>query len=204
MLLAGAGGITAIVTGFFVYKMIFYHSEMNTIEEELNQVKDAKVTSIWGHEDITLEEVSARVNVKNKGDVVLWGLSEDVFDYPNRVVLNEIGGYIFRIYTCKMGAMSVGYSIDIGKNSLLGNLIGMEFNSPGDVIANYDKIISVLSNLKQYPEKNHFKGNGFEQYLYIKHGASADTDPVFLLSGAEDAFKFSKTLPWEDSKCTDF
>ena len=123
-LLTAAGLAGLIVVSHLVYMKFFYFREMNSIKDELNEIEGVDVVDIWGHEDITLEEVTARLRVKGKGEIVMYGLSKDVFSYPTRVPITEIGGYSFTTYTCT-GFIGIGSSIDIGKNTPLGDSIGI-------------------------------------------------------------------------------
>ena len=96
-----------------------YYKEMNQIKDELNNLENVEVVNIWGHRDITLEEISARIRIEGKGEVVLANLSSDVFNYPNSVKILEIGGYSFTSFSWNGG---VGPSINIGIKGELGHL----------------------------------------------------------------------------------
>lgn len=134
----------------------YYNRELRQIKNELNEIENVEVKNIWGHEDLTLEEVSARIYIKNKGEIVLNNLSKDIYDYPNRIVISEIGGLSFTHFSC-VSSIGIGSSIDIGKKSNLGKLIGKEFKTVKDVVKNYDLILNTLKNLKQTPELNYFE-----------------------------------------------
>lgn len=73
----------------------FYKSELYWIKFKLSNIETAEVKNIWGDDDITLEEISARIYVKDKGEIVLANLSHDVKKYPLKVIINEVGGYSF-------------------------------------------------------------------------------------------------------------
>lgn len=97
-----------------------------------------------------------------------------------------------------MNSIVIGSSIDVGKNSNLGKLIGKEFKTVKDVVKNYDLILNTLKNLKQTPELNYFESINEEEYLIIQKVKSKDKDPIFNLIGVEDAFEFAKTLKWKN------
>lgn len=178
----------------------YYYREMRQIKNELNEIENVEVKNIWGHDDLTLEEISARIYIKNRGEIVLNNLSKDVYDYPNRIVISEIGGLSFTHFSC-VNSIGIGSSIDVGKNSKLGKLIGKEFKTIKDVVKNYDLILNTLKNLKQTPELNYFESENEEEYLIIQKVKSKDEDPIFNLVGAENAFEFAKTLKWKNCDC---
>ncbi len=181
-------------TGIFVYKHFFYYKEMEAIKSDLNQMKNVEVVNIWGHEDITLEEVSARIKIANKGELVLNNLNEGDFGYPDYVSIMEIGGYSFTHFS---GNGGIGPSIDIGTNGDLGKLIGKRFNNVKDVIDNYDLILSAIKNLKTSPDINYFEDQNSESYLLIENKDSKDQDPIYNLVGIENKFEFAKTMTWK-------
>ena len=178
----------------------YYNLELRQIKNELNEIENVEVKNIWGQEDLTLEEVSARIYIKNKGEIVLNNLSKDVYDYPNRIVISEIGGLSFTHFSC-VNSIGISSSIDVGKNSNLGKLIGKEFKTVRDVIENYDLILKTLKNLKQKPELNYFESKNKEEYLIIQKVKSKDKDPINNLVGVDNAFEYAKKLKWKNCDC---
>lgn len=188
---------------YFFYSHFIYYGELHKIEDSLNETADVNVMAIWGHEDITLEEVSARVKLKNKGELVLDNLNSNDNRYPEKVIITEIGGYSFSKFTCSR-SLGIGPSIDIGTKSDLGKIINIEFKTAKDVITNYDKIYHVIDSLAKPKKLIYFSGDKYEQYLLIKSTKSKDQDPIFNLDGIENEFEFAKTLKWKCKECTDF
>ena len=193
------GLLICLAAALIVYWKIFYVREMNQIKSELNKLENVEVVNIWGHQDITLEEISARLRIKEKGEIVLGGLSSDVFNYPYSVSISEIGGYSFIWFDCNGG---IGSGINIGTQWGLGySFIEKEFHTVKDVLDSYDLILETIENLKMSPEINHFETETSESYLLVKNEKSLDQDPIFNLVGIESLFDFARTLQWnrEDS-----
>ena len=188
--------ICLILTGF-VYFKIFYVQEMNEIKDNLNEIENVELINIWGNEDVTLENISARILVKNKGEIVLHGLSEDSFKYPKRIPI-EIEGYSFISFSCNGG---IGSTADIGTDNELGNIIGKEFHTVEEIVKNYDIIISKIETLKLFPEINHFETENNESYLLIRKVNTNDIDPTFNLNDLKSKFDFAKTLKWNRVDC---
>jgi len=192
------GLLGCFIGALFAYHQFFYLGEMNEIEDELNQIENVEVLGIWGHEDLTLEEVSARLKIKDKGEIVLYGLSEDSFDYPKSVPIIEIGGYSFTWFSCNGG---IGPSFGIGTDDVFGNLTDKEFHSVKSVVDDYDYIIDLIESLKMAPELNHFETTNSERYLLVSSENSEDQDPIYNLIGIESGFEFAKTLKWNREDC---
>ena len=171
---------------------------MNQIKNDLNKIENVEVLKIWGHEDLTLEEVSTRLKIKNKGEIVLYGLSEDAFNYPNNIPITEIGGYSFTIFSCNG---EIGSNINIGKEGEIFPLINREFKTVKDVIENYDFILQKIENLKKTPEINHFETRNSEYYILVHQKKSKDQDPIFNLLGVESLFDYAKKLKWDNTNC---
>mgnify|MGYP001372962846 CR=1 FL=1 len=192
------GFVGLILLTYIIYNNFFYNKEMNQIRDQLNELENVEVINIWGHKDITLEEITARLKIDNKGEIVLYGLSKDVFNYPKSVSVSEIGGYSFTWFSCNGG---IGSNINIGLESEIGKKIGLQFNSVRDVVENYDKILNVIDSLKQSPNLNHFISVNSESYLLVERKNSKDQDPIFNLLGIDNKFEFAKTLKWTREDC---
>jgi len=192
-LISLGGLIVCLIIAYNIYMRVFYVQEMNQIKKELNKMENVEVINIWGHRDITLEEISARLRIKGKGEIVLCDLNPGDFTYPDHVDIDEIGGFSFTWFSHNGG---IGPGIDIGKKGELGHLFEKEFYTPKDVIDNYDLIYETVKNLKMSPEINHFETETSEDYLLIHNEGSIDQDPIFNLLGIENLFEFAETLTW--------
>lgn len=192
----GLGGLVALA--LFIYFNLPYNWELNKIKKELNDIENVHVVNIWGHKDVTLEEISARLEIKGKGELVLYGLSHDVFNYPEKVPVTEIGEYSFTRFTCRGG---IGPGIDIGTEGELGKFFDMKFETVEDIVAHYDKIIETIESLKHTPEINHFGEGKSELFLLIHKRKTKDEDPIKYLYGIERKAEFAKTLDWINKDC---
>lgn len=192
------GIFVILVITFFVYEGFFYKREMNQIKKDLNKIENVEVLEIWGHEDITLEEISTRLRIKDKGEIVLYGLSKDTFNYPKNIQITEIGGYSFTTFSCNGG---IGSNINIGNESELFPLINKKFKTVKDVVENYDFILEKIKNLKKSPEINYFESQNSENYILVHNKKSVDQDPIFNLVGIESLFDYAKTLKWNNPNC---
>lgn len=149
---------------YITYASITYYDEMNSIKDELNTIPNVSVVNIWaGNHDITLEEVTVRLKIEGKGELVLYGLSNDVFDYPNMVLISEIGGYSFRV----IYRDSYGHDIDIGNAGQLKELFPFELNNPKDVIDRYDDILKIVKQWSLVPKLNHIQSTQKEFFVAV-------------------------------------
>lgn len=179
----------------------FYYKELREIRDELQKIKNVEVINIWGSDDITLEEISARIKINNKYEIVLGGLSKDVYNYPETIYISEINGYSFTNYDCS-GVIGIGNSIDIGSKTEIGKKIGVEFNSPTDIVSNIELISNFIDNLKKSPELNYFQTGNNESYILVEKKKTEDNDPLLVLENIEDkSFEFAKKLKWKNKNC---
>src|SRR5690606_310210 len=98
-------------------------------------------------------------------------------------------------------SLGFGSSIDISENSDIGKLIGVKFDSPKEVIKNYDLILQAVKSLKQAPELNYFEHENYEEYLMVIQDKTKDIDPIYNLVGVENLADFGRTLKWKKSNC---
>jgi hypothetical protein len=192
----------AIIFCILGYWRLSYYDELNSIKNRLNAINNVSVVNIWGHHDITLEEVTARLRVEGKGEIVLYGLSNDVYNYPVSVPISEIGGYSFRVFYD--GGSGFGSSIDIGREGAFGEFFPFNFPDEQEVIHRYDEILKVVTSWPVFPELKHFYSkSGEEIFLAVIPQKNPDIDPIYLLYGVDDVIKFAKSLPWEKQKAVE-
>ena len=142
-----------------------YYKEMNRIVESLNSIDNIEVLDIWGNYDISVEEISARIKIYKKGEIVLTDLSRDLFNYPESVNVSEINNYSFRILQDNISQVS--FDLDIGSASSVGKMLMVDFNNPEDVIIHYDKILSLIDSLPHYPDDfKYFKIKNSDTLFY--------------------------------------
>ena len=188
-----------------VYWEWHYYDEMNAIKKQLNSIPNVSVVDIWaGNEDVTLEEVTARIKIQGKGELVLGNLSQDVYDYPNNISLLEIGGFSFRT----LDKNSYGQAINIGKKGHLSKLFNFKLQTPNDVINKYDNILKVVHNWEIVPKLNYIKNgkfflavlpkkvqNGADWIERSYHDDFHNYFPDFSTSSYKQWSKFINTLP---------
>lgn len=193
------------IIGYWVYGRFFYDYELNQIKSELNKIENVSVIDIWGYEDFTLENISARIKVKGKGEIELHALSSDADDYRDRVILHEIDGYSFRTFSCfdyeDMGYhKGLGFSIDISENSEIGKQIGIEFKNLKTIIENYDNILNTVESLKKIPESNYYKNEKEEIYILVYRDEN-DMKSLFKENGVDNLADFQLTFNFENPEC---
>lgn len=192
--------ILALSVLLFVCTRPGYYVEMNEIKGKLNRIQNVSVLDIWGHDDITLEEVTARLSIKDKGEMVLYGLSQDVKDYPDRIPISEIGGLSFVLFRTN----SVDFSLDIGQEGPFSQSFPFVLANEEEVVGRYDDILAVIHSWPSWPKLHHIHpDNGEEIFLSVIPKKTKDQDPIYTPYGVESLFKFKDRLPWgrkEESK----
>ena len=186
---------------FFVVKIKFFRDfELKSIQKQLSNIENVDVVNIWGHDDITIEEISARVHLKNKGEIVLRNLSDDVKNYPEDVYIGEINNFSFDIFYDKNGSGTT--HLNLGTSSDFYERYGIKFFDEKDVLDNYDIILSYLQTLKHSPNINHFKDelNREEYFILVKNSKQRDMDPIHNLLKLDEKIEIAKRLDWQYEK----
>lgn len=183
---------------FFVLKVKFFRDfELKSIQKQLSNIENVDVVNICGHNDLTIEEISARVHLKNKGEIVLCNLSDDVKNYPEDVYISEINNFSFDIFYDKNGSSTT--NLNLGTSSDFYEGFGIRFFNEKDVLDNYDIILSYLQTLKHSPNINHFKDelNREEYFILVKNNKQRDMDPIYNLSNLDEKIEIAKRLNWQ-------
>ena len=188
--------LSLFVIFFFLVFLHFEYShsiQLRNMKNKLNNIPNVEVIDIWGHKDITLEEITARLRVCDTNEIDMANLSKDVFNYPEDVFINEINGYSFIVYHADCGYFNLGTKSPLHKD------FGLTFYSPEDVIQNIDSIYNFVKSLKVYPEINYFCDTTAktEMYLHVINEKSKDVDPLFSLFNIKEKIEFANTLEWK-------
>ena len=197
--------ILAPILFFIIRSVFFYEYELNQIKSDLNKIESVSVIDIWGHNDLTLENIGARIKIEGKGEMVLLDLSSDANNYPNSVIISEIGGYKFKSFSCfdyenKGYHKGLGFAIDISKNSEIGKQIGIEFRNPKMVVDNYDKILKAVESLEKIPEFNYYRSKEREIYILVYRN-DEDLKSIFDKYGVNNLADFQHTFNFKNPEC---
>ena len=186
--------ISFAFVAFVIYDGTFYRKELRKIQKQLNAMDGVTVLNMWGHRDITLEEISAAINIKGKGGMVIydmWRDSKDSTDGLKWHSLEQIGNYSFTFYDSN-GGVGPGFS-----KKDLENYTGLQLNTVQDLVDNYDRIYFVIDSLKQKDTLTHYLSDHYEFYLWIKDEDAQQVDPIFVLGNAKEGHDFARSLHWE-------
>ena len=185
--------LASIIFMLFLLSPTIYQIQIWHMTFKLNRIPNVEVIDIWGNKDTALEEISARIKVNEKHEIVLHNLSKDVFKYPNIVHISELNGCHF--YPYKAG--QIDYFLNIGTDGDISKHLGLTFHSPKDIVENIDSISNFFESLKKYPEINYICDTvaKTEMFLHILDKKSSDPTPFF--SNYDERYNFVKNLNWK-------
>ena len=198
--------ISYLLLLYAAFNILYFKDDLNHFEEKLNAIPNVEVIDIYGYEDRYIESVHARVNIKDKGTILLLYVDHAQYNYPRSVRIKEVNGYKLEAYWWdNNGDFDREYKIDIGTNGYLGEVIGLTFNSVEDVINNFDSISNFVDNLKPFPELTHFETSTSDIYIskqtyapdYFTHHGRMDNlhlDALFLENGCKNKEEFFEKL----------
>jgi len=162
------GVFIILILSIFIFYKFFYYSEFNSIKKNLQKNDKVEIIKMWGNEDVTFEDISVVLKVKNKGILLIYGISKDVNNFPKSVYITEIGKFSFVNFSCQN---SMSWNLNVGTESDFGKKTGIVFNNVDDVINHYDDINKYVESFKIFPEYNYLKSNGNpESILFINKG----------------------------------
>ena len=185
--------LASMIFMLFLLSPILYQIQTWHMTLKLTRIPKVEVIDIWGNKDTSLEEISARIKVNEKHEIVLHNLSKDVFKYPNIVYISELNGCHF--YPYKAGQIET--FLNIGTDGDISKHLGLTFHSPKDIVENIDSISNFFENLKKYPEINYICDTAAktEMFLHILDEKSSDSIPFF--SNYNERYDFVKNLDWK-------
>lgn len=144
---------------------IGYKRDIRKITTQFEKIPNVSVLEAWGHEDISLENIWAKVEIENHGTLTFAELTDDSFANSLHIYLRSIGPY--RVYMQGYGYCGTVDSntgapvkskfwsdtIDIGTGGPLVKVLPCQVKSVRDTIHSYDKILAALAKWPTYPNK---------------------------------------------------
>lgn len=180
------------------YKFI-YKKNVEIIEEIFNDIQGVEIIDIYA--DIDYKMIGVRLKVFDKGELEFSDFVNDFGNYPDDIYVSEINGFGFEV----KGGDRYG-SLNIGKNGLIINKLGLTIDSFEDILENFDTIGKFVENLKPFPELNYISDTDRticvkkETYLDFKeHRSHLDKciDPLLYINGCRNIDEFLNKLDWK-------
>ena len=158
-----------------------YWAEFKDVKNQLESIPGVEIKYLGYNEDITLEDIHARIQVKDKGTMTLYSLTRESFKNPKAIGLGQIGDFDIR-YT---GTHWIEVTNEEGKReSIKSNVSGFginpigdggfakmfpkEINNVQDLVSKYDEVLNVISKWPDVDNKEYFKDNKGNEYNYYK------------------------------------
>ncbi|MEC7862814.1 MAG: hypothetical protein VYC70_09335, partial [Verrucomicrobiota bacterium] len=155
-----------------------YWAELNDIKYKLESIPGIEIKDLGFNEDVTLEDISANIYLKDKGNLTLLGLTRESFEEPKSLGLGTIGGFDIRF----IGKQFMEVTNEEGdresiKSDVAGhaiNIIGGAFSEmfPFDIknvqslVKNYDAVLEVVSKWPGPEHKKNLKDGKGNEYNY--------------------------------------
>ena len=185
--------LASMIFMFFLLSPIIYQIQTWHMTFKLTRIPNVEVIDIWGNKDTYLEEISARIKVNDKHEIVLHNLSKDVFKYPNIVYISELNGCHF--YPYKAGQIIT--FLNIGTDGDISKHLGLTFHSPKDIVENIDSISNFFESLKKYPEINYICNTATKTEMYLHILDKKSSDSIHFFSNYDERYNFAKNLDWK-------
>ena len=167
-------GISASLYFYKCYKD--YYVEYDLVKNELNKIEGIKIISIDGNPDLTLEDISATIEVKN-GDTVIFssGLTEEDFRSTESVKISRLNNWEFHKTGCSHANNWASGSLDVGQNSEYPEIRKLNIKNIKDAITHFDEINALLNNISTYPNFDTIS-NGNYPIFFQKFDNKKNTD----------------------------
>lgn len=177
--------LTFLVCGAFTWYYLKgpgYYAEMNAVREHLEGIPGVEILGLDGVEDITIEHISARINVAGKGELTLFNLNEDSFHHSESLFLRSIGQYDLRVQGegyvgvhesatgMPVRSQFYGGDADIGPAGEFASLFPFEIATVQTVVERYDDILRIIAAWPEESNKAHFRDKaGTDYYYYVEN-----------------------------------
>ena len=156
-----------------------YWAELNDVKTELASIPGVEIKDLGFNEDITLEDISAEIYLKDKGSLYLFGLTRESFKEPKSLGLGKIGDFDIRFtgkqfieVTNEEGEREsiksdvAGYGINIIGSGVFSGMFPFEIKNVQDLVKRYDGILDVISQWPDVDHKKNIKDDKGNEYNY--------------------------------------
>jgi hypothetical protein len=144
-----------------------YYREMTLVKRAIQDTPGLSIISIEAHEDISLEEIWATLEIEGRGTFSIYEITPSTFSNTDQFALISIGPYTFYhemegyigVYQTSSGEAirSKGYSsmADFGTASSFAKKVGLEVRDMSHFMQQYDDVL-------KFCETWHLKGQPIE------------------------------------------
>lgn len=156
-----------------------YWAELNDVSNKLKSIPGIEIKDLSYNKDITLEDIGARIHLKDKGDLYLVGLTRESFKEPKSLGLGQIGGFDilytgtqFMEVTNEEGEREsiksevAGYAINIIGGGVFSEMFPFDIKNVQGLVKNYDEVLEVISKWPDAEHKKNIKDSKGNEYNY--------------------------------------
>ena len=156
-----------------------YWAEFKDVKQQLESIPGIEIKHLGYNEDITLEDISAEIYVRDKGIIRLYSLTRDSFKEPKAIGFGAIGNFDIRF----VGKHFIDVTNEQGKReSIKHNVSGFAINLIGDgafakmfpfeikniqgLVNKYDEVEDVISQWPNADNKKYLEDENGNEYNY--------------------------------------
>jgi hypothetical protein len=139
------------------------YREFHAVEARFRALPGVTLVRTWGNEDVTLEDISAVIDVAGKGPVTFFNLEEEDFEDAERLDIAELGP--LTVVHCTWGhqgtyvmdtgepvkSLGHGSGFSVGRAGAFSALFPFPLRTVQDVLARHDEIQEVLRGWPRAP-----------------------------------------------------
>ena len=156
-----------------------YWAEFKDVKQQLESIPGIEIKHLGYNEDITLENISAEIYVRDKGIIRLYSLTRDSFKEPKALGFGAIGNFDVRYTgtqfmeaTNEEGEQEsvksevVGYAINIIDGGVFSEMFPFDIKNVQDLVQYYDEVLEVISKWPDAEHKKNLKDDKGNEYHY--------------------------------------
>lgn len=156
-----------------------YWAEFKDVKQQLESIQGIEIKHLGYNEDITLEDISAEIYVRDKGIIRLYSLTRDSFKEPKAIGFGAIGNFDIRFVgkhsievTNEQGKREsiksevVGYAINIIGGGVFSEMFPFDIKNVQGLVKNYDEVLEVISKWPDAEHKKNIKDSKGNEYNY--------------------------------------
>tara|TARA_B100000900_G_scaffold357676_1_gene328146 strand:- start:204 stop:803 length:600 start_codon:yes stop_codon:yes gene_type:complete len=156
-----------------------YWAEFKDVKQQLESIPGIEIKHLGYNEDITLEDISAEIYVRDKGIIRLYSLTRDSFKEPKAIGFGAIGNFDIRFVgkhfidvTNEQGKRESikhdvsGFAINLIGDGAFAKMFPFEIKNIQGLVNKYDEVEDVISQWPNADNKKYLEDENGNEYNY--------------------------------------
>lgn len=158
-------GFFVVLSCIYLYQCNYvYYKEFRAVKRELKKIEGVEILSMGGNDDLTLEEISARLKLSSGDTILLYDLSMNSFRPGSKIIVLQFNQWHFHESGCYWDFDSrLGFPAHYSRD------VYSRINTVQDLVKNIDLYKALVDSLPTYPRYDTLENKRGKTFYFQKY-----------------------------------